>query len=168
MTNAEWDVRLTPTAKRVFEMRYLARDEQGNIVETIDERFRSIARSVALADKNYGKNQQQVKQTEDEFYEMFSNFEFISGMSMYNAGKKYQLMSACFVLPIEDSMDSIFKTLKDMASVQKFAGGVGYDFSHLRPKGDLVSTTGKQASGPVSFMRLYDFAGKIVLGEASM
>ena len=168
MTNAEWDVRLTPTAKRVFEMRYLARDEQGNIVETIDERFRSIARSVALADKNYGKTQQQVKQTEDEFYEMFSNFEFISGMSMYNAGKKYQLMSACFVLPIEDSMDSIFKTLKDMASVQKFAGGVGYDFSHIRPEGDIVSSTGKKASGPVSFMRLYDFAGKIVLGEASM
>ena len=166
MKNVQIESQLSNTAKKVFEKRYLARDENGNITETISERFATVAEFIASADEKYvGK--QRADQTEQTFYEMLTNFEFISGMSLYNAGKKYPLMSACFVLPIEDSMNSIFKTLKDMASVTKYAGGVGYDFSHIRPKGDRVGSTGRVASGPLSFMRLYDFAVNIVLQEAS-
>lgn len=159
---------LTKTAETVLQKRYLLRDENGNVAETIDQMFRRVAKNIAIADRNYGKNDAEVSATEEKFYSMLSKMEFLAGMSLYNAGKKHQLLSACFVLPIEDSMDKIFETLHDTAMIHKFAGGVGYDFSHLRPKGDLVSTTGKPASGPISFMRLYDFSGKVVVGEASV
>ncbi len=168
MSSSNLELQLTSTAQKVLEKRYLLRDENGNICETLPQLFRRVARAIAAGDANYGKTEREIAVTEEEFHEMLENFEFLAGMCLYNAGKPYQLLSACFVLPVEDSMDSIFETLRNTAILHKFAGGVGYDFSHLRPKGDRVSTTGKPASGPISFMRLYDFSGKIVVGESAV
>jgi ribonucleoside-diphosphate reductase alpha chain len=161
-------VSLTETAKKVLERRYFLRDEEGRVTETLPELFQRVARSIASADRNYGKSEEEVQATEQAFFEMISNLHFLAGMCLYNAGKPHQLLSACFVLPVEDSMDSIFETLRNTAILHKFAGGVGYSFSRLRPKGDRVSSTGKPSSGPISFMRLYDFSGKIVVGEAAV
>lgn len=162
------EFQLTPTAQKVIEKRYLLRDENGNICETLAQLFRRVAKSIAKADSNYGSVDAEISATEEKFHKVLSNMDFLAGMCLYNAGKKYPLLSACFVLPVEDSMDGIFKTLKNTAVLHKFAGGVGYDFSRLRPRGDMVKTTGKPSSGPISFMRLYDFSGKIVVGDSAV
>ncbi|MFW6128586.1 MAG: adenosylcobalamin-dependent ribonucleoside-diphosphate reductase [Halobacteriota archaeon] len=153
-------MRLTPNAHKVLERRYLIKDERGRIVETPDQMFRRVARAIANIDREYGRTV--VKEIEDVFYNMMTNFEFLpNSPTLMNAGTEIQQLSACFVLQIKDSMQSIFDGVKNMAIIQKTGGGTGMDFSELRPKGDVVKSTGGVASGPVSFMRVFDTATEV-------
>ncbi len=158
---------LTKNAVAVMKKRqYLKKNKNGQY-EKVSDMFRRIAHNIASADKNYTKSKQELKKTEEEFFEVMNNLEFLSGMTLRNAGRELQQLSACYVLPIEDSMDSIYTTLKNAAFLHKTGAGIGYDFSKLRPAEDLVSTTKGKSSGPLSFMKLYDFSSETVVNNAS-
>lgn len=154
-------VRLTLNARKVLSRRYLAKDEQGRTIETASEMFGRVARDIALADELYpGGN---VAESEETFYRLMTTLRFLpNSPTLMNAGTPISQLSACFVLPIEDSIDGIFGAAKSMALIHKSGGGTGFSFSHLRPKGDVVQTTRGVASGPVSFMRVFDVATDVV------
>ncbi len=157
------DLKFSPTALKVLEERYLLKDNYGNIVETPRQMFKRVAKAIAKVEKKYGKTQEQVKQLEAEFFNMLINLEFLpNSPTLMNAGTKLNQLAACFVLPIEDSLDSIFETLANMAHIQQTGGGTGFSFSKLRPKGDVVASTKGVASGPVSFMRIYDLTTEVI------
>lgn len=157
------DLKLGVNAISVLKRRYLLRDQYGNVIETPSQLFRRVARAVAAADADYGTTKKEVQRTEDEFYQMMANREFLpNSPALMNAGTEIGQLAACFVLPVGDSMKSIFDTLKHMALIHKSGGGTGFSFSKLRPKGDLVKSTMGVASGPVSFMNIYDEATDVV------
>ncbi|HEY3298988.1 MAG TPA: adenosylcobalamin-dependent ribonucleoside-diphosphate reductase [Armatimonadota bacterium] len=157
------DLKLGVNAASVLKNRYLLRDEHGSTIETPTALFRRVARAVAAGDECFGAADPEKKQTEEEFYQMMAGREFLpNSPTLMNAGTDIGQMAACFVLPIEDSMESIFETLKHMALVHKSGGGTGFSFSRLRPKGDLVRSTMGSASGPISFMRIYDQATGVI------
>jgi len=148
------DLKLAPNSIRVLARRYLLKNEEGDIIETPARLFRRVAKSIANVDKLYGKSS---KKTEETFYNMMTNLEFLPNTpTLMNAGTKLGQLSACFVLPIEDSLESIFDTLKHTAMIHQSGGGTGFSFSRLRPKGDIVQSTKGIASGPVSYMGIYD------------
>jgi ribonucleoside-diphosphate reductase alpha chain len=152
--------KLTVNALEVLRKRYLLRDETGKIVETPAQAFRRVAKTIAKVDKKYGGNP---KESEKIFYEMMVRTEFLpNSPTLFNAGTALGQLSACFVLPVEDSLESIFTAVKNMALIEKSGGGVGFDFSKLRPKGDMVKSTKGVASGPVSFMRVFDSATEVI------
>lgn len=143
-------VQLSENARIVLERRYLAK-VGSEVVETPEDMLRRVAKNIAQFEKD--------PQWEERFFEIMDNLEFLpNSPTLMNAGRELQQLSACFVLPIEDSMDGIFETLKNTALIQKSGGGTGFSFSRLRPSFDVVSTTGGVASGPVSFMRCYNAA----------
>lgn len=156
-------MKFTQNAKTVLERRYLAKDNDGNIIETIEELFTRVASTVANADAAYGKNAEEIKATEKEFYDMMTNCEFMpNSPTLMNAGRPLGQLSACFVLPVEDSMVGIFDTVKYAALVHQSGGGTGFSFSRLRPEGSIVKSTGGTSSGPVSFMKVFNAATEAV------
>lgn len=142
---------------RVLERRYLQKDKEGNLVETPEEMFRRVAHNIALAEKRYGKEEKEVKEVEEEFYNLMSNFYFLpNSPTLMNAGTNLQQLSACFVLSVDDSIESIYEAIKHTAVIHKSGGGTGFSFNRIRPAGSPVGTTSGVASGPVSFMRVFD------------
>jgi ribonucleoside-diphosphate reductase alpha chain len=152
------DLKLGVNAIKVLERRYLLRDEDGRIVETPRELFRRVARAIAAVEVKFDP-QADIRGLEEAFFEVMKNLEFIPNTpTLMNAGAPLGQLSACFVLPVEDSIAGIFDTLKHMALIHQSGGGTGFTFSRLRPKGDLVRSTKGVASGPVSFMKIFDAA----------
>ncbi|MBF6601241.1 MAG: vitamin B12-dependent ribonucleotide reductase [Dehalococcoidia bacterium] len=151
---------LSDNGRLVLERRYLARDERGELAETPDELFRRVAHDIAQAESPFAANgAAAVAAAEARFYELIASLQFLpNSPTLGNAGRPLQQLSACFVLPVDDSMEAIFASLKDTALIHQSGGGTGFAFSRLRPAGDRVSTTGGIASGPVSFMRVFDAA----------
>jgi ribonucleoside-diphosphate reductase alpha chain len=156
------DLKLTLNAINVLQKRYLLKDKNGNIIETPKQMFRRVAREIAKADLLYNKRAN-IQEIEEEFYQMMENLEFLpNSPCLMNAGTEIGQLSACFVLPVEDSIESIFDAVKNMALIQKSGGGTGFSFSKLRPSGDIVGSTMGVASGPVSFMRIFDTATDVI------
>ncbi len=130
--------------------------------ETPEEMFRRVAMAVAAPDLRYGATVEDVRKTEEQFYEMMASLDFLAGAVLMNAGRRNKMLSACFVLPLEDSLEGIFKTMRDAALVSRMGGGLGMPFSHLRSRGATVLSTGGAASGPVSYLRLFDHMGDVI------
>jgi ribonucleoside-diphosphate reductase alpha chain len=157
------ELKLPLNAILVLERRYLRKDENGRVIETTAQMFKRIAKGIAVIEKQYGKSNTEAAKWEDEFYRAMTNLKFIpNSPTLMNTGTELGQLSACFVLPVEDSIEGIFNALKVAALIHKTGGGTGFAFSRLRPKGDIVKTTGGVASGPISFATIYDTATEVV------
>ncbi len=153
---------INQNARTVLEKRYLARDVEGNVVETVEGLFERVSSTIAAADQIYDKNAN-VKATSKKFYELLTSLDFLpNSPTLMNAGRPLGQLSACFVLPINDSMEDIFEAVKQAALIHKSGGGTGFSFSRLRGNGSVVNTTGGVASGPISFMRVFNMATEAV------
>ena len=167
---------LSKNALLILEQRYLKKDNKGKPIEKPEDLFRRVAKNIAQADAKYKHSKKDVKihenrrfsgrqksegffsETEEKFYNLMGSLDFLpNSPTLFNAGRKLQQLAACFVLPIEDDISSIFKTLHDTALIHKTGAGTGFNFSKLRPKGDLIESSGF-TSGPVSFMKIFDAA----------
>ncbi len=163
VVSREPDPKLTENARRVLEKRYLKKDDTGRVVETSKELFARVAWNLAQAERTYGASEAEVEEMARRFYRIISSLEFLpNSPTLMNAGLELQQLSACFVLPVDDSLVGIFESLKHQALIHQSGGGTGFSFSRLRPKGDFVKSTMGVASGPVSFMKIFDAATQTV------
>ncbi len=155
-------MKISDNAKIVLEKRYLSKDDSGNVTETVEALFERVANTIAQADAIYDKNAD-ISALSKQFYDMMTNLEFLpNSPTLMNAGRPLGQLSACFVLPIKDSMEDIFEAIKQAALIHKSGGGTGFSFSRIRASGATVNTTGGVASGPVSFMKVFNMATEAV------
>ncbi|MEB3286961.1 MAG: adenosylcobalamin-dependent ribonucleoside-diphosphate reductase [Vampirovibrionales bacterium] len=154
---------LSDNALAVLERRYLVKDIDGHLLEAPEALFRRVADFIAEGDKSYGASEQEIQALSDKFYALMSKLEFLpNSPTLMNAGRPLAQLSACFVLPIDDTMGSIFETLKHTALIHQSGGGTGFSFSKLRPAGDIVKSSMGVSSGPVSFMEVYNAATEAI------
>ena len=146
---------ISKNAATVLKKRYLKKDTAGKGIESPEEMLQRVASHIALAEKKYA-NIDKIKYFQTAFYNLMASFKFIpNSPTLMNAGNELGQLTACFVLPIEDSLTGIFETVKNAALIHKSGGGTGFSFSRLRPKDCRVGSTGGVASGPVSFMKIF-------------
>ncbi len=156
-------VNLSQNALTVLERRYLAKGFDGQLLENPHDMFRRVARHIAQADSIFGASAEEIKEIEDDFFAFMSQLDFLpNSPTLMNAGLELGQLSACFVLPVEDSMEGIFNAVKHAALIHKSGGGTGFSFSRLRPNGSPVGSTGGIASGVISFMKVFDVATDII------
>ncbi len=152
-------VKLTPNALKVLQSRYLKKDKDGNVIETPEEMFTRVASTIAAVESRYGADPSEIEQIEKDFYNLMVSTRFMpNSPTLMNAGREMGMLSACFVLPVKDSVYDIFEAIKHTALIQKAGGGTGFAFDELRPTGDYIKSSGGTTSGPISFWRAFSEA----------
>lgn len=154
---------LSEIARTVLKKRYLIKDDHGKPIETPETMFRRVADTIAAIDGHYGANAEQVEARSDRFYHLMTQGLFEpNSPTLMNAGRPLGMLSACFVLPVKDSLSDIYDTMKHAALIHQSGGGTGFAFTQLRPHGDVVRSTMGVASGPVSFMEVYNHSTEAI------